>query len=89
MGTVTIGALAGHFGRDVDRGVSKAVGIIEAAARDGVDLLVFPDAALGGYIGDLRSPDLDDLPPALDPDGPELAAIAEAARDMTVCIGYT
>ena len=53
MGTVTIGALAGHFGRDVDRGVSKAVGIIEAAARDGVDLLVFPDAALGGYIGDL------------------------------------
>ncbi|MGC4932217.1 carbon-nitrogen hydrolase family protein [Gordonia sp. DT30] len=89
MGTVTLGALAGHFGRDVERGVAKAVGIIEAARRDGVDLLVFPDATLGGYIGNLRSPDLDDLPPALDPHGPELATIAEAAGDMTVCIGYT
>ncbi|NDK91206.1 carbon-nitrogen hydrolase family protein [Gordonia desulfuricans] len=89
MRTVTLGALAGHFGRDVTRGVSKAVGIIEAAARDGVDLLVFPDATLGGYIGDLRSPDPDDLPPALDPNGPELAAIAQAAGPMTVCIGYT
>ena len=28
------------------------------AARDGVELLVFPDACLGGYIGDLRAPDL-------------------------------
>lgn len=89
MSIVTLGALAGHFGRDVDRGVSKAVGIIEAARRDAVDLLVFPDATLGGYIGDLRSPDLTDLPPALDPAGPQIGAIIEAARDMTVCIGYT
>ncbi|MGW0035449.1 carbon-nitrogen hydrolase family protein [Gordonia sp. NPDC003376] len=89
MRTVTLGALAGHFGRDVARGVAKAVGIVEAAVRDGVDLLVFPDATLGGYIGDLRSPDPEDLPPALDPDGPELAAITKAAGPMTVCIGYT
>ncbi|MET9199793.1 carbon-nitrogen hydrolase family protein [Gordonia sp. NPDC003585] len=89
MGTLTLGALAAHFGRDVQRGVSKAVGIVEAAARDGVDLLVFPDASLGGYIGDLRDPDPDDLPPALDPDGPELAAMVAAAGPMTICIGYT
>ncbi|AZG47103.1 carbon-nitrogen hydrolase family protein [Gordonia insulae] len=89
MTTVTLGALAAHFGRDVERGVSKAVGIVEAAARDGVQLLVFPDASIGGYIGDLRAPDPDELPPALDPDGPELAAVAAAAGDMTVCIGYT
>lgn len=88
-GTVTLGALAANFGRDVERGVSKAVGIIESAARDGVELLVFPDATLGGYIGDLRIPDLDDLPPALDPDGPEIATIIAAAGTMTVCIGYT
>ncbi len=89
MTTVTLGALAAHFGRDVERGVSKALGIIEAARRDGVELLVFPDASIGGYIGDLRAPDPDELPPPLDPDGPELAAIAAAAGDMTVCIGYT
>ncbi|AFA75685.1 carbon-nitrogen hydrolase family protein [Gordonia polyisoprenivorans VH2] len=88
MTTVTLGALAAHFGRDVERAVSKALGIIEAAAREGVDLLVFPDAALGGYIGDLRAPDVDDLPPTLDRDGPELAAIAAAAGKMVVCIGY-
>jgi predicted amidohydrolase len=85
---VTIGAVAANFGRDVDRGVTKVIGIIESAATAGVDLLVFPDAALGGYIGDLRSPDPDDAPPALDPDGPEIAAIIAAAGDMTVCAGY-
>lgn len=85
---VTIGAVAAHFGRDLDRGVSKVVGIIDAAARDGVELLVFPDACLGGYLGDLRAPDLQDQPPALDPDGPEIAAVIAAAGPMTVCLGY-
>ncbi len=88
MAMVTLGALAGHFGRDVERCVDKAVGIIESARADGVDLLVFPDAALGGYIGDLRNPAQDDLPPALDPDGPQIAALVAAAGEVTVCIGY-
>ncbi|WP_061490099.1 carbon-nitrogen hydrolase family protein, partial [Mycolicibacterium phlei] len=88
MAPVTIGAVAATFGRDVDRCVTKVVGIIESAARDGVQLLVFPDACLGGYIGDLRSPDPADPPPALDPDGPEIAAVIAAAGPMTVCLGY-
>jgi predicted amidohydrolase len=88
MAQVTIAAVAANFGRDVDRGVSKVVGIIDAAARDGVDLLVFPDACLGGYIGNLRAPDPDDRPPALDPDGPEIDAVIAAAGPMTVCVGY-
>jgi predicted amidohydrolase len=86
--SVTIGAVAANFGRDVDRGVAKVVGIMDAAARDGVELLVFPDACLGGYIGDLRAPDPNDRPPALDPDGPEIAAVIAAAGPMTVCVGY-
>lgn len=88
MAVVTLGAVAAHFGRDVDRGVSKVVGIVEAAVRDGIDLLVLPDACLGGYIGDFRTPDPDDPPPALDPDGPEIAAVIAAAGAMTVCVGY-
>jgi len=88
MAIVTLGAVAAHFGRDVDSGVSKVVGIVEAAARDGIDLLVLPDACLGGYIGDFRTPDPDDPPPALDPDGPEIAAVIAAAGSMTVCVGY-
>lgn len=85
---VTIAAVAAHFGRDVDRSVNKVLGIIDSAGRDGVQLLVFPDACLGGYIGDLRSPDPDDPPPALDPDGPEITAVIAAAGPMTVCLGY-
>jgi nitrilase len=89
MAPIRVAALAAHFGRDVERAVSKIVGIIEAAARDGIDLLVLPDASIGGYIGDLRSPDIDHLPPTVDTDGPELTRIAEAAGPMTVCVGFT
>lgn len=89
MAPIRVAALAAHFGRDVERAVSKIVGIIEAASRDGIDLLVLPDASLGGYIGDLRSPDVEHLPPVIAVDGPELTRIAEAAGSMTVCVGYT
>jgi len=88
LAPIGMAAVAAHFGRDLDRGVNKVVGIIESAAREGVRLLVFPDACLGGYIGDLRSPDPEDPPPALDPDGPEIGAVITAAGPMTVCVGY-
>ncbi|MBY6539340.1 carbon-nitrogen hydrolase family protein [Rhodococcus sp. BP-349] len=89
MAPIRAAALAGHFGRDVERSVEKIVGIIEQGHQRGIDLLVLPDACLGGYLGDLARPDLDELPPALDEDGPELAVIAAAAGAMTVCVGYT
>lgn len=88
MALLTVAAVAAHFGRDLQRCLDKVLGIIAAAAQDRVDLLVFPDACLGGYIGDFRTPDLDDPPPALDPDGREIAAVAAAAGSMTVCVGY-
>lgn len=88
MAPVTIGAVAANFGRDLQRCLDKVIGIIDAAAQDGVDLLVFPDACLGGYIGDFRAPDPDDPPPALDPDGPEIGRVVDAAGAMTVCVGY-
>ena len=88
MAPVVLAAVAAHFGRDVPRCVDKAIGIIDTARHEGVDLLVLPDACLGGYIGDFQAPDPDDPPPALDPDGPEIAAIVAAAGPVTVCLGY-
>ncbi|TRW80250.1 carbon-nitrogen hydrolase family protein [Mycolicibacterium sp. 018/SC-01/001] len=88
MTSVTLAAVAANFGRDLPRCVEKIVGIIASARQDGVDLLVLPDACLGGYIGDFRAPDPADPPPALDPDGPEIADVIAAAGPMTVCLGY-
>ncbi|WP_424809761.1 carbon-nitrogen hydrolase family protein [Rhodococcus sp. 27YEA15] len=84
-----LGAVAGHFGKDVDRALLKLGALIESASRDGLEFLVLPDACLGGYISDLLSPDTDELPPALAIDGPELRAVSAMAGDMTICIGYT
>ena len=60
-----LGAVAAHFGRDLDRALAKVEGIITDARRSGVELLVLPDATLGGYLSDLRHPDPDSLPPGL------------------------
>lgn len=85
---VTIGAVAAHFGRDLERAVAKVERIVEDARAAGCDVLVLPDATLGGYLTDLREPDLGDLPPALAEDSPTLQQVAAAARDMVVCLGY-
>lgn len=84
-----IAAVAGHFGRDIERSVTKVEGIIADARTRDVDLLVLPDATLGGYLPDLQHPDPDDLPPALPTDAQEIRRIANLARDMVVCFGYS
>ncbi|KAA8886145.1 carbon-nitrogen hydrolase family protein [Nocardia colli] len=86
MGTTRVAALAGHFGSDIARALDKLGGIIERLAAERVDLLVLPDATLGGYIGDLRNPVT--APVALDPDGPEIRLLCSLAGAMTVCVGY-
>ncbi|WP_307802601.1 carbon-nitrogen hydrolase family protein [Cellulomonas dongxiuzhuiae] len=84
---VTMAAVAAHFGRDVDRSLVKIAGIVEHARERGVDLLVLPDATIGGYLHDLYHPEGGPLPPAVGVDGPEVAAVAALARDMVVCVG--
>lgn len=84
-----IAAMAAHFGRDIERSMEKLGGIIERLRAQGIDLLVLPDATLGGYIGSLSNPTPGERPPALDPDGPELRALCAMAGPMTVCVGYT
>ncbi len=83
-----IAAMAAHFGRDIERSMEKLGGIIDRLRQEQIDLLVLPDATLGGYIGSLSNPSPGERPPALDPDGPELRSLCAMSGPMTVCVGY-
>ena len=83
-----LAAAAAHFGRDLDFCIGRIGKLVDDAQRSGAALLVLPDAALGGYLADLRHPDPEALPPALKPDDPLLARIATLAGEMVVCLGY-
>jgi predicted amidohydrolase len=83
-----LAAAAAHFGRDLEFDIGRIAKIIQDARACGAGLLVLPDAALGGYLADLRHPDPQALPPALKPDDPLLERVAALAGEMTVCLGY-
>lgn len=89
MPVLRLGAVAAHFGRDLMRSLDKMEGIIADARAAGVDVLVFPDSTLGGYLSDLRHPDPSALPPALAEDSFEVGRVIAMAGDMVVCFGYT
>ena len=89
MAEMIVAAVAAHFGRSIERALPKVAGIIDDARRLGVSLLVFPDATLGGYLTDLRDPDLEQLPEALPLDSSLLHDIQLLAGEMTVCIGFS
>jgi predicted amidohydrolase len=85
---VRIAAVSAHFGRDLEFDVQRIAKLIDDARQAGAGLLVLPDAALGGYLADLRHPDPEALPPALAADDPLLKRIALLAAEMVVCVGY-
>lgn len=88
MTATRIGAVAAHFGRDVEHCLGRIGKLIADARAAGVALLVLPDAAIGGYLADLRHPDPEALPPAFKPDDPVLERVAALAGDLVVCVGY-
>jgi nitrilase len=88
MSTIRIAAAAAHFGRDLEFDLAKIAKLIDDARKEGADLLVLPDAALGGYLADLRHPDPEALPPALGPEDPLIGRVAALAAEMVVCLGY-
>lgn len=88
MSVVRIAAAAAHFGRDLDFDLARIGKLIEDARAQSASLLVLPDAALGGYLADLRHPDPEALPPALKPEDPLIFQVATMAAEMTVCVGY-
>jgi nitrilase len=88
MGLLGIGATAASFGRDLGFDIDRIGALIDNARRSGVSLLVLPDAALGGYLDDLRHPDPASLPPALSLDDSYLRKVASLAAEMVVCLGF-
>jgi predicted amidohydrolase len=87
MTELTIAAAAAPFGRDMDACLAEVERLIVAARAQGVGLLVLPEAVLGGYVESLNG-DVDDPPPALSVDGPELAHVAALAGEMVVAVGF-
>ena len=88
--TPAIAAVAAPFGRDIDAGLRTMERSIAAARAQGAGLVVFPESAIGGYLREPTSAETGpQLPVALDPDGPEIAALIRMAGDTVVCAGYT
>lgn len=88
MTLTRIAAAAAHFGRDLDYDLGRIGKLIADARAAGAGLLVLPDAAIGGYLADLRHPDPAALPPALKRDDPIFEQVAAMAGAMVVCVGY-
>jgi nitrilase len=95
--STTISVASAEFGRDMDEAYRTIGALIDQANERGSDLLVLPEACLGGYLPSLGGGDEDDearqrrlesLPPALDLHGPELAEVIAMAGDLTVTLGF-
>ena len=91
-GIPAIAAVAAPFGRDLDRCLESIERTLERAQARGADLVVFPEAALGGYLYEpIVATERSTVgpPPALRPDGDEIARLVRAAGPTVVCVGYT
>ena len=88
MSGLRIGAVAGPFGRDIDEAFERVGRTVRRARDCGAGLVVFPECTLGGYLKDHAGADPPDLPPALDPQGPEVARLIRLAGPTVVCVGY-
>ncbi len=88
MAELTIAAVAAPFGRDIDTAFATIATLLDEARSAGARLVVLPEAAIGGYVADLRVGSGVEPPPALSPDGPEIARLTDLAGDLIVCVGY-
>ncbi len=87
-----VAAVAGEFGRDIGECLGRIARTVEHARARGAGLVVFPEAALGGYLYEPRLPVSRSPvgpPPAFAPDGGEMAELARIAGPTVVCVGYT
>jgi len=89
MTVLRMAAVAEEFGRDLEEDFRTVERLVAAARAAGVRLLALPEACLGGYLLSLDAAEaVDDGPPALAVDGPEIRRLSRLAGDMTVIAGY-
>ncbi|MGW0836869.1 carbon-nitrogen hydrolase family protein [Streptomyces prunicolor] len=89
MSTLRMAAVSAEFGRDLEEDFAIVERLIKEAGEQGVRLLALPEACLGGYLLSLDDDSkLDEGPPALALDGPEIRRLASLAGELTVVAGY-
>jgi len=92
--TTTVAAVSANFTRDLQQNYDLIATLVDEARGSGVQLLAFPEAAIGGYLsslgdhGDTLRTTTRSLPPAIALDGPEIRRVQEIVGDMVVCIGF-
>lgn len=90
----TLGSVAANFTRDLEQNYAVITDYVTQARAAGVDFLVFPEAAIGGYLsslgnhGDTVKNTKRSLPPAIRLDGPEIARVQAIIGDLVVAIGF-
>ena len=87
-----VAAVSGRFGRDLHVCLAQVQRVVERARSRGAALVVFPESTLGGYLFESRLPVAQmpvAPPPALKPDGEEIATLAAIAGPTVLCVGYT
>jgi predicted amidohydrolase len=90
----TLAAVAANFTRDLDQNYALIASLADEAREKGVDFLVLPEAAIGGYLsslgnhGDTVKTTARSLPPAISLDGPEIARVQEIVGDLVIAIGF-
>ena len=89
-----LAAVAANFTRDLDQNYALIASLADEAREKGVDFLVLPEAAIGGYLsslgdhGDTVKTTTRSLPPAISLDGPEIARVQEIVGDLVIAIGF-
>ncbi len=87
-----VAAVSAPFGRDLEVCLAQIERTVREARRRGAGLIVFPEAALGGYLYELREGEAADAatpPPALPRHAEAFNRISRAAGPAVVCVGYT
>jgi N-carbamoylputrescine amidase len=87
-----IAAVSAPFGRDLESCVVQMERITARSRDRGANLIVFPEAALGGYLYELRTgeaPEAATPPPALPRHAEVFERLARAAGPAVLCVGYT
>lgn len=90
----TLAAVSANFTRDLEQNYALIAALVGEAREKGVDFLVLPEAAIGGYLstlgnhGDTAKTAARSLPPAIRLDGPEIARVQSIVGDLVIAIGF-